>query len=98
MFKGWPIFLWALPLSVTSYDDQDPAMVHENANKEEDLIPIRLDMEFDGQKLRDCFTWNKNGELTSPSLQCNLQIIMIIKKTSKYICILYNFLILRWHR
>ena len=30
--------------------------------KEEVLIPIRLDMEYEGQKLRDCFTWNKNGK------------------------------------
>ena len=45
-----------------SFDDLDPASVHENANKPEFLIPIRLDMEFEGQKLRDCFTWNKNGE------------------------------------
>jgi len=44
-----------------SYDDLDPAAIHENANQPEILIPIRLDMEFEGQKLRDCFTWNKNG-------------------------------------
>lgn len=25
------------------------------------LVPIRLDMEIEGQKLRDTFTWNKNG-------------------------------------
>lgn len=49
-------------LYVHSFDDLDPAPVHENATKEELLIPIRLDMEFEGQKLRDCFTWNKNGE------------------------------------
>ena len=45
-----------------SYDDLDPAAIHENANQKEQLIPIRLDIESDGQKLRDCFTWNKNGE------------------------------------
>jgi len=44
-----------------SYDDLDPAAIHENANQPELLVPIRLDMEFEGQKLRDCFTWNKNG-------------------------------------
>jgi SWI/SNF-related matrix-associated actin-dependent regulator of chromatin subfamily B protein 1 len=33
----------------------------ENAQQIEDLVPIRLDMEIDGQKLRDTFTWNKNG-------------------------------------
>ena len=47
-----------------SFDDHDPSQVHENAGHDEVLIPIRLDMEFDGQKLRDCFTWNKNGMST----------------------------------
>ena len=36
--------------------------IHEAANKEEDLVPIRLDIDIEGQKLRDCFTWNKNGK------------------------------------
>ena len=44
-----------------SFDDLDPAAVHENADNKEILVPIRLDMEFEGQKLRDCFTWNKTG-------------------------------------
>ena len=45
----------------TSYDDHDMAAIHEAAKQNEDLIPIRLDIEIDGQKLRDTFTWNKNG-------------------------------------
>ncbi|XP_067687451.1 SWI/SNF-related matrix-associated actin-dependent regulator of chromatin subfamily B member 1-like isoform X2 [Haliotis asinina] len=48
------------------FDDTNPATIHENAGQNESLIPIRLDMEFDGQKLRDCFTWNKNEKLISP--------------------------------
>ena len=32
--------------------------------QEEQLVPIRLDMEIEGQRLRDMFTWNKNGEAT----------------------------------
>jgi len=48
------------------YDDLDPSLVHENSNRQEALIPIRLDMEFDGQKLRDCFTWNKNESMLTP--------------------------------
>jgi SWI/SNF-related matrix-associated actin-dependent regulator of chromatin subfamily B protein 1 len=44
-----------------SFDDNDPAPIHDNAAQPEVLVPIRLDMELDGQKLRDCFTWNKNG-------------------------------------
>lgn len=47
-----------------SFDDTDPAVVHENASQKEDLVPIRLDMEIEGQKLRDCFTWNKTGKVT----------------------------------
>lgn len=47
-----------------SFDDTDPASIHDNANLQEQLVPIRLDMEYEGQKLRDCFTWNKNGNNT----------------------------------
>ena len=46
-----------------SYDDHDMAAIHEAAMKPDDLVPIRLDIDIEGQKLRDCFTWNKNGEL-----------------------------------
>jgi len=45
------------------FDDTDPASVQENALQPENLVPIRLDMEIEGQKLRDTFTWNKNGDL-----------------------------------
>lgn len=44
-----------------SFDYTDPAAAIENAQQNEDLVPIRLDMEIEGQKLRDTFTWNKNG-------------------------------------
>lgn len=27
----------------------------------ENLIPIRLDIEIDGQRYKDAFTWNPNG-------------------------------------
>ncbi|KAL4223549.1 SWI SNF [Mactra antiquata] len=43
-------------------------MIHENANQPENLVPIRLDMEYEGQKLRDCFTWNKNETLITPEM------------------------------
>ncbi|XP_076849013.1 SWI/SNF-related matrix-associated actin-dependent regulator of chromatin subfamily B member 1-A isoform X3 [Brachyhypopomus gauderio] len=43
------------------FDDHDPAVIHENACQSEILVPIRLDMEIDGQKLRDAFTWNMNA-------------------------------------
>lgn len=48
------------------YDDLDSSLVHENSLQQEVLIPIRLDMEIDGHKLRDTFTWNKNEKTTSP--------------------------------
>jgi len=40
--------------------------VINNADQEECLVPIRLDMELEGHKLRDCFTWNRNEKLISP--------------------------------
>ena len=52
--------LTLLPFT-SSFDDHDPAVIHENASQPEVLVPIRLDMEIDGQKLRDAFTWNMNG-------------------------------------
>lgn len=48
------------------YDDSDPSAIHDNASLPEILVPIRLDMEYEGQKLRDCFTWNKNETLMTP--------------------------------
>ena len=45
-----------------SFDDTDPSSIHENGNQQEVLVPIRLDMEIEGQKLRDTFTWNRNGK------------------------------------
>lgn len=43
------------------YDDTDPTAIAENAARQECLVPVRLDMELDGYKLRDIFCWNKNG-------------------------------------
>ena len=48
-----------------SFDDTDPELIHDNAMREEHLVPIRLDMEIEGQRLRDMFTWNKNGETST---------------------------------
>jgi len=48
------------------FDDTDPASVHENANMDEALVPIRLDMDLEGQKLRDTFVWNKNEQMLAP--------------------------------
>ena len=49
-----------LPLPC-SYDDKNPAGLCEAASLPEVLVPVRLDIDIDGQKLRDTFTWNKNG-------------------------------------
>lgn len=43
------------------FDDIDYNSNTENAEQSELLVPIRLDMEIEGQKLRDTFTWNKYG-------------------------------------
>ncbi|CAB1428720.1 unnamed protein product [Pleuronectes platessa] len=50
------------------FDDHDPAVIHENAAQVEALVPIRLDMEIEGQKLRDAFTWNMNEKLMTPEM------------------------------
>lgn len=54
------------------FDDTDQAALEENANQPEVLVPIRLDMEIDGYKLRDCFTWNKNETLITPEIFAEL--------------------------
>ncbi|CAO0799994.1 unnamed protein product [Mucor circinelloides] len=38
----------------------------EQADKEEMLVPIRLDLENDGYKIRDTFTWNMNESSITP--------------------------------
>lgn len=48
------------------FDDTDPQANMENSVKGELLVPIRLDMEIEGQKLRDTFTWNKNESMIAP--------------------------------
>lgn len=60
MVSSGPLFL-----NLRSFDDHDPAVIHENATQPEVLVPIRLDMEIEGQKLRDAFTWNMNGSVLS---------------------------------
>ncbi len=59
-----------------SFDDTDPAGVHENSNQLELLVPIRLDMEIEGQKLRDTFTWNRNGFFIITATVENLRKLM----------------------
>ncbi|XP_026463988.1 SWI/SNF-related matrix-associated actin-dependent regulator of chromatin subfamily B member 1 [Ctenocephalides felis] len=48
------------------FDDLDPSVNIENASQSEVLVPIRLDMELEGQKLRDTFTWNKHESIITP--------------------------------
>ena len=50
-----------LTFDVYSFDDHSAGANYNNASQTEVLVPIRLDMEVDGQKLRDTFVWNKNG-------------------------------------
>lgn len=49
-----------------SYDDLEPTLLQDNAEQADDLVPVRLDMEIEGTKLRDTFTWNRNGEERGP--------------------------------
>lgn len=50
----------------TCYDDKNPAGMYEAATLPEVLVPIRLDIDIEGQKLRDTFTWNKSETLITP--------------------------------
>lgn len=50
------------------FDDTAPGAAHDNANSSEVLVPIRMDMDIEGQKLRDTFMWNKNENLISPEM------------------------------
>uniref|UniRef100_A0A5S6QGZ5 SWI/SNF-related matrix-associated actin-dependent regulator of chromatin subfamily B member 1 n=1 Tax=Trichuris muris TaxID=70415 RepID=A0A5S6QGZ5_TRIMR len=50
------------------YNDSDPEATTRNAEQVEVLVPIRLDMEIDGLKLRDNFTWNKNELNITPEI------------------------------
>lgn len=50
----------------TVYDDLDPATLHLISNVDETLVPIRLDMELEGHRLRDTFVWNKYEIAVTP--------------------------------
>ncbi len=50
------------------FDDLEPSQVNENSKLPDLLVPIRVDLELDGQKLRDTFTWNKNETLITPEI------------------------------
>ena len=46
----------------------DQTAAYENATQIDVLVPIRVDLEIEGQKLRDTFTWNKNELLITPEI------------------------------
>lgn len=50
------------------FDDSDQKAVAENAKQPDLLVPIRIDLEMEGQKIRDTFTWNKNEQLVTPEI------------------------------
>ena len=50
------------------FDEHDQAAVFENSNQTDILVPIRIDLELEGQKIRDTFTWNKNEQLITPEI------------------------------
>ena len=55
-----------------SFAHPDEEMAHQAAKIKEDLVPIRLDMEIDGRKLRDVFTWNRNEKYITPEMFAEL--------------------------
>ena len=50
------------------FDDTDQELAYDNANQPDVLVPVRIDLELDGQKIRDTFTWNKNELLVTPEI------------------------------
>ena len=61
-----------------SYDDKNPSALYEAAQVSEVLVPIRLDIDIEGQKLRDTFTWNKNGACVCDCLIYKFRWISIV--------------------
>lgn len=55
-------------LAYSAEDIELSVKVAENAEDSEDLVPIRLDMELDGIKLRDTFCYNRNEKLITPEM------------------------------
>ncbi|KAI8332305.1 hypothetical protein BC941DRAFT_359363 [Chlamydoabsidia padenii] len=45
---------------------RDKKHMKEQSSKDDNLVPIRLEFETDGYKLRDTFTWNLNEQLVTP--------------------------------
>lgn len=39
-------------------------MWERQASEEEELVPIRIELDVNGHRLRDTFTWNMNGTVT----------------------------------
>ena len=50
------------------FDDVEASCSYENARLVNTLVPIRVDIELEGQKLRDTFTWNRNETLITPEI------------------------------
>lgn len=50
------------------FDDLDQSAQFQNAKQTDLLVPVRIDLELDGQKIRDTFTWNKNELLVTPEI------------------------------
>ncbi|CAO1631880.1 unnamed protein product [Parajaminaea phylloscopi] len=52
-------------LTSTYLERLKPRQLTAVSNKKEDLVPIRLDIDHEGWKLRDTFTWNSTDDITS---------------------------------
>lgn len=52
-------------LTSTFVERLKPQQLAAVGDKKEDLVPIRLEIDYEGWKLRDTFTWNSSDDLTS---------------------------------
>jgi hypothetical protein len=51
--------------------------LEEQAKKEDTLVPIRIELEHEGYKLRDTFTWNLHGKRSMRLYFLYIQILII---------------------
>ena len=55
-------FVWAKLIVVVAFRCRPRRISDEDAQRPEQLVPIRLEFDVEHHKMRDTFVWNLNGE------------------------------------
>ena len=58
-------FVWAKLMVVVVFRYRPRRISDEDAQRPEQLVPIRLEFDVEHHKMRDTFVWNLNGECIS---------------------------------